>query len=94
MELSERIYNGNRANEVLENEAYISAFQQIEQEIIEQWKSSPARDEEGRQKLWLMLQLLNKVQSTLRSTLETGKLANLEMEHKRTLLQRAKDAML
>lgn len=92
MELSERIYNGDRAKEVLENEAFIAAFNDIEKEVMTQWKSSPARDAEGREKLWMMLSLLNKLQATLKTALDTGKLAKLDLQHQRTLAERARDA--
>lgn len=91
--IEERLYLGDRAREVLENEAYNDAFSQIKSEVMQQWADSPARDTEGREKLWLMQSLLSKLQLTLQTTMETGKLASLELEHKRTLLQRAKDVM-
>ncbi|MFZ6653799.1 hypothetical protein [Undibacterium sp. TJN19] len=86
--LEQRIYDANRAKEVLENEAYIQAFADIENEIIEKWKTTPARDAEGREKLWMYLAMLKKFKSQLDSTLQTGKLAQLEVEHKQNLLQR------
>ena len=92
MELGARIYNGDRAREVLENEAYTQAFADIEQEILNKWKESPARDSEGREKLWQLLSLLQKLQSTLQATFDTGKLAKLELEHKRNLAERVRDA--
>jgi hypothetical protein len=92
MELSERIYNGDRAREVLENEAYLAAFADTEQEILTQWKESPARDSEGREKLWMLLSLMHKLKANLQTTLETGKLAKLELEHKRSLANRVRDA--
>lgn len=88
---SQRIYEADRAKEVLENEAFIQAFTDMEQELIEQWKTSPARDEEGRQKLWLMLKLLEKLKLTLQSSLDSGKLARIELEHQKTMAQRAKE---
>lgn len=90
MEIEQRIYNGNRAREVLENEAYQDAIESLKQEIVEQWKQSPARDEAGREKLWSLLKMADKLEATLRTTLETGKLAELELGHKRTLADRAR----
>lgn len=87
--LEERLYNGDRAREVLENEEFKRAFEAIEQEVIEQWKKSPARDQVGRESLWTYLQLLHKLQRQLKTTMETGKLAQLELEHKRSLKERA-----
>ena len=86
--IEQRIYNGDRANEVLENEAFIQAFDDIENEVIEQWKNSPARDEAGREKLWTYLMLLKKLKAQITTTLETGKLAKLDLEHKKSLKER------
>lgn len=90
MTLDERLYAGNRAKEVLENEAFTAAFEAIEQEVIEQWMQSPARDQDGREKLWSYLHLLKKVRTHLTSTLETGKLAQIELQHQQTLRDRAR----
>jgi hypothetical protein len=89
--LEQRLYNGDRAREVLENEEFIAAFGAIEQELIEAWKTSPARDPEGREKLWAYLHLLAKLKTQLTRTLETGKLAKLDLEHQRGLRQKVKD---
>lgn len=85
-----RIYAGDRAREVLENEVFQQVFTDYRTEITDQWTKSPARDLEGREKLWLMLSLLNKLEAMLQSTLDTGKLAKLDLEYKRTLAERAK----
>lgn len=89
--LEERLYNGDRAREVLDNEQFQAAFAAIETEIIDQWKQAPARDREGREKLWAYLHLLQKVRTCLTQTLETGKLAKHELEHQRTVRERMKD---
>lgn len=91
MTLEERLHAGSRAKEVLENEQFQAAFQAIETEIITQWKNSPARDRDGRESLWTYLSLLNKVQAHLKSVMETGKLAELEREHKLGVMQRSKE---
>lgn len=85
------IYRANRAAEVIENEAYIDAFAQIEQELTDQWKASPARDAEGREKLWLMQRLLGKLKLALESTMDSGKLAVAELKHRQTLTEKAKE---
>lgn len=90
MTLDERLYLGDRARELIENEAFIAAFEATEKEVIEQWKNSPARDEAGREKLWQYLSMLRKVKANLQTTLETGKLAKLELQHHRTMAERAR----
>lgn len=91
MTLDEQFYKGNRAREVLDNDEFQAAFTAIETEIIEQWKQAPARDAEGREKLWAYLHLMNKFKACLTTTLETGKLASLEIQHQRKLTERLKD---
>lgn len=90
MTIEQRIYNGDRAKEVLNNEAFIQAMADIKAEVIDQWTKSPARDLEGREKLWLMLQLAGKLELILKTTLDTGKLARLDLDHKRSMADRAK----
>jgi len=90
MTIEQRIYQADRAKEVLENEAFQQVFADAKQEITEQWMKSPARDQEGREKLWLMLSLLNKIETMLQASLDSGKLAAVELEHRKTMLERAK----
>lgn len=78
----ERLHKGTRAKEVLENEEFQAAFGAIEEELTQAWKTSPQRDEEGRQKLFEALTMLHKVRQVLTTSMETGKLALLELQHK------------
>lgn len=86
-----RIYDGNRAREVLENEVFQAVWTDIEQEYTEAWKNSPARDAEGREKLWMYLRLMQKLKAQIVTTMETGKLAKLDLEHERKIQDRLKD---
>lgn len=86
-----QIYIANRAKEVLENEAYLEALVLIKTEIDTQWRTSPARDTDGRERLWLMQSLLSKLQATLETTMQSGKLAAADLRHQKTMLERAND---
>lgn len=88
--IEQRIYDGNRAREVLENEAFSQAFEDIEKEVYERWASSPSTETQAREKLWVYQFLLKELKKNLTTRLETGKLAMLDLEHKRTLVERAK----
>jgi hypothetical protein len=88
--LEQRLYLGDRAKEVIENEVFIDAFTQIQNEVIEQWTNSPARDAEGRERLWTYLQMLKRLQAQLQQTMESGQLARIDLEHKRTLVDHAR----
>jgi len=80
-----RIYEGDRAKEILENPIFVAVFADIEQELMNEWKQSPARDQEGREKLWQYLRMLDKIKSRLTTTLETGTLAKLELQHRQLI---------
>ena len=79
---------GYRAEEILENPAYIAAFASMKQEIEDQWKNSPARDVEGRERLWLMQSLLGKLQITLAAVMQGGNVAKMNLKHEQSLLER------
>lgn len=90
--LETRLYNGDRAREVLENEVFQAVFDDIEKELFQAWKQSPQRDADARERIHLSVSLLAKIKACLMSTLDTGKLAKLELEHKRSMSERLKDA--
>jgi hypothetical protein len=86
------LYLSNRAKEVLENEAYQLAHEDIRKEILSQWENAPFRDSEGRESLWVMLKQLDKLKLTLEATMQAGKLADANLRHKeKSLLQKAKE---
>jgi hypothetical protein len=74
---------------VLENEAFIRAFETIEQEYIEAWKNSPQGTSEGRESLWTTVKLLHKLKATLEAAMTDGKLARIELEHQERCWRRS-----
>lgn len=94
MTLEQRLYNGDQARLVLENDEFQKAFAAVKQEYIEQWLELPSTDQNAKQRdrLHLAVTLLDKVKATLESTLASGKLAMLELNHKRSVAERARDA--
>lgn len=67
-----------QAAELLENPLLVEALAAFDKEVIEAWKTSPARDQEGREKLFLMLQARQKFEAHLQSLVNTGKLLSLK----------------
>ena len=86
----ERLHRGTRAREVLENEEFAAAFDAIEQELTQAWKTSPQRDVDGRERLFLALTMLDKVKASITQTMETGKLAAAELQYHKSLAEKAK----
>lgn len=81
----QELARSHQAEALLKDPLLIEAFATIDQEIIAKWTASPARDAEGREKLWLMQQMLHRVKVHLESVVESGKLARA------TLAQRARN---
>lgn len=83
----QEVQRGHDAKRLLDEPLLKEAFETIEQEFVDQWKKAPVRDVEGREKLWLMLQLLGKVHNHLESVMASGKLTEV------TLAQKVKRAL-
>ncbi|WP_422096327.1 hypothetical protein [Variovorax sp.] len=85
-----RVYRGDRAREVLQNEAFAWAFETTKSEIYESWQATLAANAPERERLWLSLQMLDRVQGHLVQRLETGKLAAREIKHRQQVAQQQK----
>lgn len=85
--LERDIQRGERALQLLREPLIVEAFQIIEQDLIEKWQTSPARDEKGRETLYLSQILLKRLQAQLELVMETGQLA------KATLAQQVRKAL-
>jgi len=78
------------ARDVVEHPLYVEAFEVYQKRLMDEWADSPARDKEGRETLWLMLKTARAVQAHLQQIMETGQLASIQLEQKRSMLERAK----
>jgi hypothetical protein len=78
----------------LDNEEFQSAFEAIEQDLIESWKNIPAtsKDEHvgARDRIHLSLTLLSKVKAAITQTMQTGKLAAEELKYQKSMAEKAK----
>lgn len=71
------LIRANRAKEALENPVLIEALEHYEKEMVKAWMTSPQRDAEGRERLFLMLSAHRAFREYLENTLESGKLARI-----------------
>ena len=62
------------ARNVLENPVFQDAIKQIKQELYGEFTNSPARDSEGREKIYLMGKMFDVLLVNIKSVMETGKL--------------------
>ena len=79
MTLEEERIRGEQARRLLADPLLVDAFATVEKTLMDAWKSSADAQERERERLWLMLRLLGAVQGHLRTALETGKLAAVQI---------------
>jgi hypothetical protein len=73
------INRGQRADALLKDELLRECFDALEREYIEAWRNSPARDTDGRERLWQAVQVIGKMHDHLVKVLNDGKLAQNEL---------------
>tara|TARA_R100000995_G_scaffold48357_1_gene23152 strand:+ start:6460 stop:6720 length:261 start_codon:yes stop_codon:yes gene_type:complete len=73
---------GARAQAILKDPLVVEALETLEQQYIDAWKTSPNRDEEGRERIYLLMKSLEVFKGHLISVVETGKLADRELSKK------------
>ena len=69
------VARGQRAQAILDDPLVGEAFAAIERECIAEWRRAPARDVEGRERIWLMLKLAGRLRAHFESVVASGKLA-------------------
>jgi len=62
------------AKNILNNPVFQDAIKQIKQELYGEFLNSPARDSEGREKIYLMGKMFDLLLVNIKSVMETGKL--------------------
>lgn len=68
------------AQQLVDHPLWAEAWEEHETQLMEQWRLSKARDTEGRENIWLMLKIGQKVRKRIEKHIETGKLVALEDE--------------
>jgi hypothetical protein len=77
--LQAAIDRGQRAQELLDNELLRQAFKTLEDDYTAAWKTWPAADRDGRERLWQAVNVLGKVRDHLGRVVANGKLARREL---------------
>ena len=88
--LSREVMRGREAAQLLEHPLLVEAFASIRKDLHGNWMAAPVRDAEGRERIWLMTKMLERLESAIRMHVDTGKMAarqitDLEEKKKRPL---------
>ena len=78
--LAAAIAEAAHADALLKDEFLWKQFDYLEQEYIKQWKTWPAKDTDGRERLWQAVNVCGKVRDHLTTVLGSGKLAKADLE--------------
>ena len=70
---------GVNARLLLETPLLVEALETTKADLLAAWEATPARDTEGRERLWLMVKLLAKIPAHLETVMAGGKLAEREL---------------
>lgn len=73
--LEDEVRAGQDATYLIEHPIYTGTINKLRSDIEREWRHSPARDADGRERLWVMLKLLERVDQHIKSIAQTGKLA-------------------
>ena len=79
MELNKQISRGQKAKELLEEPLLQDSLKAIRNKLDTEWKNSPLRDVEGREKIFFLVKAIDELEAMLISELETGKLASEQL---------------
>jgi hypothetical protein len=74
------ITRANRARDLVENTAYTEAISSMRQQAQQAFLECPVRDTQGMQLLHQHALLIEKLDATVRSYAETGRLAQLQLD--------------
>lgn len=80
MDLQKQISRGQKAKELLEEPLLQDSLKAIRNKLDTEWKNSPLRDVEGREKIFFLVKAIDELEAMLISEMETGKLASEQLK--------------
>ena len=80
LSLEQEIQRAQEAANLVNHPLYQESFDKLDAELRDAWINSPSKDAEGRESLWLSVKLLAKVRAHLTSMIETGQMAQVQLE--------------
>lgn len=77
----EEIKRGEQAKKILDNQVYQEAFTAVKDNIIDAMQRSPLSDEVTHNRLVIALQTLNQIEKALTDIMQTGKMAQIQVNN-------------
>jgi len=76
----EEIVKGDEAERILESEVFKHALESVRKGVVDAMSTSPMGDEKTHNRLVIALQLINQVEKNLKTVMQTGKMAKIQIE--------------
>lgn len=74
------IARAKRAALLIDDELLREAFATLEADYTKYWKATDARDTDARERIWLAMQVIGKVQGHLNAVLLNGQIAQQDLD--------------
>lgn len=84
MTKEQEIDRGRRAADLLENDIFKTAVEALESEYVRAWKETASADEQGRERIFLALQVSRDFVQHLNTMIASGKITAQQMARLRT----------
>ena len=88
MDSSQIIEEGREAEDILKSDVFKKAFENYKEELLILWESTPAKDTELRETIYMSIKLLPEVEKHLRIFIEKGKINPSQITSLRGVLKK------
>jgi hypothetical protein len=78
--LRDKQARAEKAASLLRHELFVEAFDYLDTQFIEAWKSSDVKDAEARERIYNLSQALSALRGYFQSVVEDGKLAEAQLQ--------------
>lgn len=70
---------GHDAQSLLDHPLWAEARALIRKRLMDEWKASPVRDSEARERIWMMCRIADLYEDHIKSFAETGRMASKQL---------------
>lgn len=82
-QLLREVERASKARAVMESVIVKEALETIERDTLALWEQTGSRDTDARERLWMFYVVSRKFRNTLQQVMETGRMAELQLQEKR-----------
>lgn len=85
-QLRAELERASKARAVMDSPIVKEALEMIERETLAVWEQTPSRDTDARERLWMFYVITKKFRNTFQQAMETGRMAELQLQQKEGFL--------